>query len=129
MFSGIILAILGSFVILILVGNVETTFSFSTGDKAEDLNKNIDVSIKRTVKNVGQIISVNMKKGKISVKNVIQVIKDINLKNANMVNGKIVVRYVGDLNCVNHLGAKQLLRRNTKDIVYTVLCIYSLIRK
>tara|TARA_X000001036_G_scaffold201283_1_gene189065 strand:+ start:1224 stop:1544 length:321 start_codon:yes stop_codon:yes gene_type:complete len=51
MFFGIVLGMLGSFVILILVGNVETTFSFSTGDKAEDLNKNIDVSIKRTVKN------------------------------------------------------------------------------
>tara|TARA_B100001996_G_scaffold47481_1_gene34085 strand:- start:639 stop:959 length:321 start_codon:yes stop_codon:yes gene_type:complete len=51
MFFGMVLGILGLFVILILVGNVETTFSFSTGDKAEDLNKNIDVSIKRTVKN------------------------------------------------------------------------------
>tara|TARA_B100001250_G_scaffold43988_1_gene34615 strand:+ start:1245 stop:1565 length:321 start_codon:yes stop_codon:yes gene_type:complete len=51
MFSGIILGILASFVILILVGNVETKFSFSTGDNPEDLNKNINVSIERTVKN------------------------------------------------------------------------------
>ena len=51
MFSGIILGILASFVILILVGNVETKFSFSTGDNLEDLNKNINVSIERTVKN------------------------------------------------------------------------------
>ena len=51
MFSGIIIGGLASFLILILVGDVETEFSFSTGDKAEDINKNIDVSIERTVKN------------------------------------------------------------------------------
>jgi len=51
MFSGIIIGVLASFLILILVGDVETEFSFSTGNKAEDLNKNIDVSIERTVKN------------------------------------------------------------------------------
>ena len=50
-FSGIIIGVLASFLILILVGNVETEFSFSTGDKAEDINKNINVSIERTVKN------------------------------------------------------------------------------
>ena len=51
MFSGIIIGVLASFLILILVGDVETEFSFSTGNKAEYLNKNIDVSIERTVKN------------------------------------------------------------------------------
>ena len=51
MFAGIILGVLSFFAILILVGDVETEFSFSTGNKAEDLNKNIDVSIERTVKN------------------------------------------------------------------------------
>ena len=51
MFSGVIIGVLASFFILILVGDVETEFSFSTGNKAEDLNKNIDVSIERTVKN------------------------------------------------------------------------------
>ena len=51
MFVGAILGALGVIVILLLVGNVETEFSFTTGDKPEDLNKNIDVSIERTVKN------------------------------------------------------------------------------
>ena len=51
MFSGAIIGVLTSFLILILVGDVETEFSFSTGNRAEDLNKNIDVSIERTVKN------------------------------------------------------------------------------
>ena len=51
MFAGIILGVLSFFAILILVGDVETEFSFSIGDKPEDLNKNIDVSIERTVKN------------------------------------------------------------------------------
>ncbi len=51
MFSGITIGVLASFLILTLVGDVETEFSFSTGNKAEDLNKNIDVSIERTVKN------------------------------------------------------------------------------
>ena len=50
-FFGVIIGALASFLILILVGDVETEFSFSTGNKAEDLNKNIDVSIERTVKN------------------------------------------------------------------------------
>ncbi len=51
MLLGALLGITGCFVILLLVGNVETEFSFTTGDKPEDLNKNIDVSIERTVKN------------------------------------------------------------------------------
>ena len=51
MFLGALLGITGCFVILLLVGNVENEFSFTTGDKPEDLNKNIDVSIERTVKN------------------------------------------------------------------------------
>ena len=51
MFVGAILGALGVIVILLLVGNVETEFSFTTGDKPEDLNKNIDASIERTVKN------------------------------------------------------------------------------
>ena len=34
-----------------LLGNIETEFSFTTGNKHKELNKNIDVSIERTVKN------------------------------------------------------------------------------
>ena len=51
MLLGALLGLTGCFVILLLVGNVETEFSFTTGNKPKDLNKNIDVSIERTVKN------------------------------------------------------------------------------
>ena len=45
MLLGALLGLTGCFVILLLVGNVETKFSFTTGDKPEDRNKNIDVRI------------------------------------------------------------------------------------
>ena len=51
MLLGTLLGLTGCFVILLLVGNVETEFSFTTGNKPKELNKNIDVSIERTVKN------------------------------------------------------------------------------
>ena len=51
MFSGVIIGALASYLILILIGDVKTEFSFSTGNKDEDLSKNIDVSIERTIKN------------------------------------------------------------------------------
>ena len=45
MLLGALLGLTGCFVILLLLGNVETEFSFTTGNKPKDLNKNIDVSI------------------------------------------------------------------------------------
>ena len=51
MLLGALLGITGCFVILLLVGNIETEFSFTTGNKPKDLNKNIDFSIERIVKN------------------------------------------------------------------------------
>ena len=51
MLLGALLGLTGCFVILLLVGNVETEFSFTTGNNPKELNKNIDVSIERTVKN------------------------------------------------------------------------------
>ena len=51
MLLGTLLGLTGCFVILLFVGNVETEFSFTTGNKPKELNKNIDVSIERTVKN------------------------------------------------------------------------------
>ena len=51
MLLGALLGLTGCFVILLLVGNVETEFSFTTDNKPKELNKNIDVSIERTVKN------------------------------------------------------------------------------
>ena len=51
MILGVLLGLAGCFVILLLLGNIETEFSFTTGNKPKELNKNIDVSIERTVKN------------------------------------------------------------------------------
>ena len=51
MLLGALLGVSGVFVILFLVGNIETEFSFTTGNKPKELNKDIDVSIERTVKN------------------------------------------------------------------------------
>ena len=51
MILGVLLGLAGCFVILLLLGNIETEFSFTTGNKHKELNKNIDVSIERTVKN------------------------------------------------------------------------------
>jgi len=45
MFFGAVLGVLVSFSILLLVGDVETEFSFATGDNPDDLNKNINVSV------------------------------------------------------------------------------------
>ena len=51
MLLGALLGVSGVFIILLLVGNVETEFSFNTGNIPNDFNKNIDVSIERIVKN------------------------------------------------------------------------------
>ena len=51
MILGVLLGLAGCFVILLLLGNIKTEFSFTTGNKPKELNKNIDVSIERTVKN------------------------------------------------------------------------------
>jgi len=51
MILGVLLGLAGCFVILLLLGNIETEFSFTTGNKHKELNKNIDVSIERIVKN------------------------------------------------------------------------------
>ena len=51
MILGVLLGLAGCFVILLLLGNIESEFSFTTGNKPKELNKNIDFSIERTVKN------------------------------------------------------------------------------
>ena len=49
MFIGIVLGAVSVSAILFLLGDVETEFSFSTGDKKQD--KNIEVSIERIIEN------------------------------------------------------------------------------
>ena len=61
MILGVLLGLAGCFVILLLLGNIETEFSFTTGNKPKELNKNIDVSIERTVKNEQDHTDVNVK--------------------------------------------------------------------
>tara|TARA_X000000950_G_scaffold268789_1_gene346708 strand:- start:2206 stop:2499 length:294 start_codon:yes stop_codon:yes gene_type:complete len=59
MFLGIALGGIGVFAILFLIGNVETEFSLSTGDNNQ--NKNIEVSIERTIENGEDLTNVVIK--------------------------------------------------------------------
>ena len=51
MFLGVALGVVGVFAILLLLGDVETEFSFSTGENENKMDKNIDVRIEKTVEN------------------------------------------------------------------------------
>ena len=51
MFLGVALGIVGVFSVLFLLGDVETEFSFSTGENENKMEKNIDVRIEKTVEN------------------------------------------------------------------------------
>ena len=51
MFLGVALGFVGVFSVLFLLGDVETEFSFSTGDNENKMDKNIDVRIEKTVEN------------------------------------------------------------------------------
>ena len=51
MFLGAALGVGGVFAILFLLGDVETEFSFSTGENENKMDKNIDVKIEKTVEN------------------------------------------------------------------------------
>ena len=59
MFLGAALGVVGVFAILFLLGDVETEFSFSTGDKKQD--KNIEVSIERIIENGEDLTNVVIK--------------------------------------------------------------------
>ena len=51
MFLGVTLGVVGVFAILFLLGDVETEFSFSTGENENKMDKNIDIRIEKTVEN------------------------------------------------------------------------------
>jgi len=51
MFFGVALGVVGVFTILFLLGDVETEFSVTTGENANKMDKNINVSIEKTVEN------------------------------------------------------------------------------
>ena len=51
MFLGIALGVVGVFTIFFLLGDVETEFSFSTGENENKMDKNIDIRIEKTVEN------------------------------------------------------------------------------
>ena len=59
MFIGIVLGAVSVSAILFLLGDVETEFSFSTGDKKQD--KNIEVSIERIIENGEDLTNVVIK--------------------------------------------------------------------
>ena len=51
MLLGAALGVVGVFSILFLLGDIETEFSFSTGEDENKIDKNIDVRIEKTVEN------------------------------------------------------------------------------
>tara|TARA_A100001037_G_scaffold304252_1_gene340459 strand:- start:505 stop:819 length:315 start_codon:yes stop_codon:yes gene_type:complete len=56
LFLGLILGIIGLFSVLYLLGNVETEFYFTTGDKKQ--NKDIDIRVEQTIENGEDITNV-----------------------------------------------------------------------
>jgi len=63
MFLGIALGVVGVFTILFLLGDVETEFSFSTGENKNKMDKNIDIRIEKTVENGQDFTNVVVKGG------------------------------------------------------------------
>ena len=59
-FLGVLTGIIGVVIILFVLGNVETEFSFTTGDPIKK-NKNINVSINRTIDNGEDLTNVIIK--------------------------------------------------------------------
>ena len=61
MFLGVTLGVVGVFTILFLLGDVETEFSFSTGENENKMDKNIDVRIEKTIENGQDLTNVVIK--------------------------------------------------------------------
>ena len=61
MFLGAALGVVGVFTILFLLGDVETEFSFSTGENENKMDKNIDVRIEKIVENGQNLTNVVVK--------------------------------------------------------------------
>ena len=61
MFLGVALGVVSVFAILFLLGDVETEFSFSTGENENKMDKNIDVRIEKTVENGHDLTNVVLK--------------------------------------------------------------------
>ena len=51
MFLGVALGVVGVFAIIFMIGDVKTEFSIKTGDHANKMDKNINVSIEKIVEN------------------------------------------------------------------------------
>lgn len=60
MFLGIAIGFVSVFVILFLVGDVETKFSIKMGEDAKSMNKEIDVRIEKTVEDGNEITNVTV---------------------------------------------------------------------
>ena len=51
MFLGVALGVVGVFAIIFMIGDVKTEFSIKTGEHANKMDKNINVSIEKIVEN------------------------------------------------------------------------------
>ena len=58
---GVVLGIVSVFAVLFLLGDVETEFSFTTGESANKNDKNIDVRIEKTIENGQDLTNVLIK--------------------------------------------------------------------
>ena len=58
---GVALGIVSVFAVLFLLGDVETEFSFTTGESANKNNTNIDVRIEKTIENGQDLTNVVIK--------------------------------------------------------------------
>ena len=61
MFLGVALGVVGVFSVLSLLGDIETEFSFATGESEHGMDKNIEVRIKKFVEKGEDITSVVLK--------------------------------------------------------------------
>ena len=61
MFLGVALGFVGVFSVLFILGDVETEFSFSTGENENKMDKNIDVRIEKIVENGQNLTNVVVK--------------------------------------------------------------------
>ena len=61
MFLGVLSGIIGVVIILFVLGIIETEFSFTTGDPNNKKDKNINVSINRTIDNGEDLTNVIIK--------------------------------------------------------------------
>ena len=60
MFLGVALGVVGVFTILFLLGDVKTEFSVKTGEELENIDKDINVKIDKTIENGKEVTNITV---------------------------------------------------------------------